>query len=471
MLSYDELKGGKQMKLKAFKQIGLMLVAGVAGLGVGAAVMYKVHPASAASETTNAPVLNYVEKVEATCTKAGTKAYWEKDGKYYVDQAGTQEINADDLATWRIIAPTHHLYLHKKDVSCGATFAHEAYYECIDCHKYFSDANCQHEIKDLNEVKLEQVQHILVWVPEEAPTACDEEGHYGHYACKTCHQTFSDKEGLHPYDPVYKMQHDVHKVPAHAATCDQAGNIEYYHCDHCGKNFQESACDHELKDVSVKPLGHNCVLVEEESATCDKAGIMRHYHCTRCGKNFADPAGTEPLDSIIIEQLSHDYHVTISHENRLNEPCYCIENGRVSQARVQYKTVCSRCGDIGVSVWYTAYAKLDNNTSSNVVDDCANYETHVSADGKEMIDEVVYKIKASDLADGKVKIMIKLPGIYSDNSQCRNATSGAGYGLKNMLQTGFANSKLLELDPSIAYWYFDWEGDGTYEQVIHIVIE
>ena len=83
--------------------------------------------------------------VSATCTEAGSSEYYScsRCDKFFSDSACEHEIAAD---SWVIPAKGHTAVQHAAvSASCTAP-GNSEYYECSDCHHYFSDSACQNEI-------------------------------------------------------------------------------------------------------------------------------------------------------------------------------------------------------------------------------------------------------------------------------------------------------------------------------------
>ena len=81
----------------------------------------------------------------ATCTTAGNNEYWECTvcGKYFSDAQGTTEIAANKV---EVAALGHTLNQHPAVAATCTTAGNNEYWECSNCHKYFSDAAGTNEI-------------------------------------------------------------------------------------------------------------------------------------------------------------------------------------------------------------------------------------------------------------------------------------------------------------------------------------
>ena len=113
-------------------------------------------------------VMTAHEAVAATCTTAGTSAYWECTGcgKFFSDEDGNNEIG--DIDAWLAeggggyVAPLGHNKTHYAAVA--ATFdaaGNIEYWYCDRCEKYFSDENCENEITQAQTVTPVRAHEIL----------------------------------------------------------------------------------------------------------------------------------------------------------------------------------------------------------------------------------------------------------------------------------------------------------------------
>lgn len=87
------------------------------------------------------------DAVDATCTAAGSSAYWscETCGKFFSDANGENEIEGN---SWVIAALGHNMTAHAAVPATGDTAGNSAYWSCETCGKYFSDANGETEIEE-----------------------------------------------------------------------------------------------------------------------------------------------------------------------------------------------------------------------------------------------------------------------------------------------------------------------------------
>ena len=197
-------------------------------------------------------------KVEATCTEAGTEAYWSCSVCKKLFAAGT-EIQAPVV----IAAKGHTLTTHAKvDATCTEPGT-EAYWSCDVCNKLFSDEKAETEI--------------------EAPVVIAAKGH-----TLTTHA----------------------KVDA---TCTEAGTEAYWSCDVCNKLFSDEKAETEIKaPVVIEAKGHTLEKIDAVEPTTEKAGNSAYWKCTVCGKYFSDANGeTEITENSWIIRLP----VTIETDN------------------------------------------------------------------------------------------------------------------------------------------------------------
>ena len=129
------------------------------------------------------------EEVPATCTEAGTKAYWEctRCGKLFSDEAGNSAIEAPES----IAALGHHMTHHEAVASTCQTHGTIEYWSCDRCQKNFKD-NQGLEIADSLEAPL--AAHKLSPTEAKDPTAT-EDGNIAYWTCSVCNKTFSDENG------------------------------------------------------------------------------------------------------------------------------------------------------------------------------------------------------------------------------------------------------------------------------------
>ena len=138
-----------------------------------------------------------------------------------------------------------------------------AYWYCTECGKYFSDEAATQEITQADTVVAAKGHEALKTEAKE-PT-CTENGNIEYWHCTVCDKYFSDEactEVITQAQTVIPAQgHKAVKIEAKEATCTEDGNIEYWHCTACDKYFSDANCSTEitLADTVVEAKGHNFV--------------------------------------------------------------------------------------------------------------------------------------------------------------------------------------------------------------------
>ncbi len=259
----------------------------------------------------------------ATCSTAGNIAYYtcsgtECAGKYYSDEACTHELTAAEL-----VDPAGHkaTRTEAKPATCTVD-GNIAYYTCsgTECAgKYYADEACTQEYTAA-EIVVAKLGHHATRT-EAKPATCTVDGNIEYYTCsgtecagkyykdEACTQEYTAAEIV-----VAKLGHKATRTEAKAATCTVDGNIEYYTCsgtECAGKYYADEACTKELtaKELVVNKLGHKATRTEAKPATCTADGNIEYYTCsgTECaGKYYADEACTQEIkDGKVIPKLGH----------------------------------------------------------------------------------------------------------------------------------------------------------------------
>lgn len=268
---------------------------------------------------------------DATCTEPGNIEYWtcEVCGKYFSDEACTNEITAADVVTATI--PHTLVTIDGQAPTCTEDGIPDCY-KCTVCEKLFVDAQGKTELTgDLGII--EKLGHNWTpWVISKQPTD-DEDGEKTH-RCLRC--------DLVETEDIPADGHDMTFFEAVAATCTTAGNNAYYLCANCGRYYEDEGGETELDytaDVFVAPLGHN---IDEENptetvaATCAAEGY-NSFVCSRCGYTVIE---TIPKIAEHGEAIPYGENV----------PATCAAPGQTAG------TMCSICG--AVLTQPTSIAKL-----------------------------------------------------------------------------------------------------------------
>ena len=233
------------------------------------------------------------EQVKATCTTAGTKAYWECTacGSLFSDENGQNEITQPV----EIAKAAHTLTaVAKEDATCKATGT-EAYWSCTVCGKLFSDANATTEISQPVEIaKKAHTPMATAQKENEDPATCLAGGSYDSVIyCSECGAEISRTK-------VETGKTDIHTPGAAgkenevAATCVAGGSYEsVVYCEVCGLELSRTTVTTE-KDEN----NHKWVEVEPgmPATRCDQPGIEPLLRCELCDEETGGEMITIPHD-------------------------------------------------------------------------------------------------------------------------------------------------------------------------------
>lgn len=294
-----------------------------------------------------------------------------KAGDEYVSNGMPIKEGADEaVPVWAPLI--HH---DPSDPTCTEKGSIE-YWECSDCHKYFTDSLASNSVTD---VSLPALGHLLPLIFVDATEAtCQKDGNIAHYRCDRCKSAFSDENGndliesvliprLDHHEPdsaVYsnethhwyqcrwcqtEMDKSEHQwgdwvITVHA-TENKKGS-RYHDClvclyrvtvdipehDHIEGEILEKhdatctegayyiekcgnpACGEIVRfEVEDEPaLGHIGYMVSFEDSTCVRPGTLQHFHCTRCGLDFANQSSVDALETTVIPMKAHEWSTSWS---------------------------------------------------------------------------------------------------------------------------------------------------------------
>ncbi len=240
------------------------------------------------------------EEVAATCEISGKKAYYSCSGCKKIFDENKTEVTENELA----IHPHASTLINIGSDSPTCTgVGHYSHFECSVCHKIFSDDLAEHEI-ELSSIEIAATGHSLIHIDELTPT-CVADGHHEHYECVRCHKYFSDANGATEIQDsdffVSKLGHNMENHPALQPTCVTDGNSEYHYCTRCHKYFSDTEGQNEIQENSWIIEGHHHMEYHPAKAmSFNVDGEVEHYHCTQCGKNYEDEAGTHEITTPVI---------------------------------------------------------------------------------------------------------------------------------------------------------------------------
>ena len=192
-----------------------------------------------------------IPAVEPDCEHAGHAAYYhcEECGKYFTEAKAETTLDALTVA-----ALGHQVSEHAAVAATCTAAGNSAYYECTRCHHFFSDAECEHEIAQDSWIIPAKghtpVQHVAV------AANCTTAGNSEYYECSDCHHFFSDAECEHEINEnswVVNALGHTFDVTYPAVKTFATYTKQYYHCSVCDKLFidgAEAGSFVEITDVS-----------------------------------------------------------------------------------------------------------------------------------------------------------------------------------------------------------------------------
>lgn len=234
------------------------------------------------------------------------------------------DLTLSDEATINIKPEECAEHSMQKIEATAATCAKEGnieYYHCTVCDRYYLDADGVYETTLEACAVPKLTTHDNIVLVEAKDATCCEKGCIEHYACETCGQAFTDKDGSAILDnsavelAIDPANHSnlVHK-DAVPATCCEQGTIEHWYCDGCDKYFTDAAGTEQISklklDVDRDKTNHsNLVYYPPKAATCKEDGNIPYYYCDGCKDYFSDAAGTKEIThaSTVLGKLDHKY--------------------------------------------------------------------------------------------------------------------------------------------------------------------
>lgn len=256
----------------------------------------------AEGETTVIPAAHtlttHVEAVDASCVGDGTVGnidYYQCAvcAKYFVAdevEEGEEQTYTEISYSKTIVYPKHEM---TKTAAKAATCTEDGnvqYFTCSVCHRYYKYVSGSTEL-DAGELVIPAKGHDPAPVAKLDPT-CTEPGYEAYYQCKNCNKLFSDEGCTSELAAPVKIDplgHDYQSEVTLEPTCTVAG-ITTYTCSRCGDSYIEpiAATGHTFVDGTCT----GCGLTEEEVNASEIAELGGPI-CEYCGKRhgtswFAD---------------------------------------------------------------------------------------------------------------------------------------------------------------------------------------
>ncbi len=277
----------------------------------------------------------YTVDFEPTCIEIGSKSK-----HCTVEGCGATGESVEILATGHLATE------YAATQSTCAVKGHDAYWQCENCEKYFSDADCLSSIDAPVEYAL--AEHTYDWFDSQKnyqAATCTEDGHQSYYACTVCDAKFAGTDGVKLLNPISDEDWIAnYEIPAahasvtqrtvKAATCTANGYSQsHFYCSKCkssawDREFMRPMTSEEVTAVTIKSLGHDYSdeWTVDTAATCSKVGYQSH-HCTRTGCSSYTGRTT-------INMLPHTW----------DESEYVIDVAATCQAAGSKSYHCSECG-------------------------------------------------------------------------------------------------------------------------------
>lgn len=292
------------------------------------------------TEAINHKNAQHFEEDENSCTEDGNIEYWYcPDCKKYSNKSDFSVILEESQV---IVHKTNHLtgkmHYTAADASCEED-GHIEYWHCTDCDKYYTDENCQNEVSKESVVTERATGHKnTVFRPAtEAGNTCLESGTVAHYECTDCNKKFSDAECKNELVTIESPsdKHYGRKVSEKAATCYESGTAEHFECIYCHKLFEDENCKKQtlLSKLTIPEIAHSVAkYVPETYAGCTSIGLKEHWYCKSCDSYFvnADLSDLNKVEysKIIIPATGH----TVS------------DNSSVDYDTNNHWQLCDKCG-------------------------------------------------------------------------------------------------------------------------------
>ena len=190
-------------------------------------------------------------------------------------------------------------YTEKVEATCEEK-GNIAYYQCKGCKKYYLDENGINEIRNKRELEIAALGHDY----ESAVTnpTCVEKGYTTH-TCSRCDDSYVDSyvEALgHNYgDWVVIVEPGCESVGINRRDCDACDHYEEEEIAALGHNYDSvvtnptceekgytthtcDRCQDSYVDSYVNELGHNMITDEKVDPTCEETGLTEGSHCSVC---------------------------------------------------------------------------------------------------------------------------------------------------------------------------------------------
>lgn len=203
----------------------------------------------------------------------------------------------------------HDLSYHSKVNATCTENGHEAYFECLECHKLFSDEMAENEIESPAETIAtghgDNLHHF-----DAVPGTCLDVGVKEFYECYSCDRIYSDAEGKNQIEAPESSGYGYHQLKYVAEVpggCATYATAAHYQCTLCEKLFTDEAGKNETKieDLYTGSLTNHAMTYNAGSPKTNFVdGIKAHYECSNCHNLFEDAEGKKELSKDQIHEKS-----------------------------------------------------------------------------------------------------------------------------------------------------------------------
>ena len=105
-------------------------------------------------------------------------------------------------------------------------------------------------------------------------------------------------------------KHTLKKHDAVEATCTTAGNDEYWSCEGCSKLFKDKDGAEAITAIPEVPAkDHKLEKVPGTAATCKDAGTADSWKCTVCNKLFGDAEGKNEIEAAAVVPVTDNHNL------------------------------------------------------------------------------------------------------------------------------------------------------------------
>ena len=240
--------------------------------------------------------------VSPTCTTDGNIAYWtcSSCGKYFSDANGETEITSEQ----RVDPATGHdmsVYHAAVAATCSAQ-GNTAYYECANCHAYYSSDAEGNEPLTSGEwlIATNENNHNYVAGTPVEPT-CTTYG-YTVYTCSLCGDNYEGDIVAATGHSYSAFAHVENSDPAkHSKECSVCHDVVEQACDTAGAEGACSVCGFKAACT------HNYVGAVTTQPTKTSTGVMT-YTCSLCDDSYTDTIAIPTLDNHVV--YNHNLNVS-----------------------------------------------------------------------------------------------------------------------------------------------------------------